>query len=250
MSHGAQGNAARYPRQRVRLPHPRSKSGCLVCRRQHKKCDELRPVCSRCLLNGKDCRWPGTVRRQPDPDRPRSFYDATTPPTQGFPVDVDVDANPCGEEVFSPPSTSNDSAEISDEGLHLIVPQSASLDPVSSMFLAHFVAETSRYMTTVEPEKNPFLTHLLPLAFSDELILHSLLALGGAHMERKQSSPEINACICRHYGRVIHQLQHTISQKSSESNEWLRALLALLILYLIGVCSSRFFCLIPSRDPR
>jgi hypothetical protein len=109
---------------------------------------------------------------------------------------------------------------------------------VSSMFLAYFVAETSKYMTTVSPEKNPFLTHLLPLAFSDELILHSLLALGGTHLERKQSSPEINTWVCRHYGHVIYLLQDAISRKSNEPLEWLRALLAQLILYLIGVCSS------------
>ena len=108
---------------------------------------------------------------------------------------------------------------------------------VSSMFLAHFVAETSRFMTTVRPEKNPFLTHLLPLAFSDELILHSLLALGGAHLEHRQSSPEINAWVCRHYGHVICLLQDTISRKSNEPLDWLRVLLAQIILYLIGVCS-------------
>ncbi|KAJ5090481.1 hypothetical protein N7532_009165 [Penicillium argentinense] len=112
-----------------------------------------------------------------------------------------------------------------------------SLGSVSSMFLAHFVAETSRYMTTVNPEKNPFLTHLLPLAFSDELILHSLLALGGAHLDRKQSSPEINTWVYRHYGHVIYLLQGAISRKSNEPLEWLRALLAQLILYLIGVFS-------------
>ncbi|KAB8221054.1 fungal-specific transcription factor domain-containing protein [Aspergillus novoparasiticus] len=232
MSHGARENAVRFPRQKIRLPYPRSKSGCLVCRRQHKKCDERRPACSRCLSKGKVCQWPDTVRREPNPDRSRSFHH-TRPPTPDF----HVDANACGEEIFSPPSASDESAGSSDDGLHLIAPLSFSLDPVSSMFLAHFVAETSRWMTTVGPEKNPFLTHILPLAFSDELILHSLLAFGGAHLERKQSSPEIDACVCRHYGRVIHLLNAIISRKSSESDEWLRALLALLILYLIGVFS-------------
>lgn len=236
-------HAVRYPRQKVRLPYLRSKSGCLVCRRQHKKCDERRPACSRCLLKGKACQWPGSsVHREPDlepdpePDRSRSFHDAATPPIQ----DTPVDANPSGEKTRLSPTaaTLNEAAAISDKGLHSIAPQSFSLDPVSSMFLAHFVAETSRYMTTVDPEMNPFLTHMLPLAFSDKLILHSLLALGGAHLECKQSSPEINACVCRHYGRVIHQLQATISRRSSESIEWLRALLALLVLYLIGVCPS------------
>jgi hypothetical protein len=106
------------------------------------------------------------------------------------------------------------------------------------MFLAHFVSETSKYMTTVSPEKNPFLTHILPLAFSDELIFHSLLVLGGAHLESRRVSPEINTWVCRHYGRVIHLLQDIISRKSNESIDWLRAFLALLMLYLFGVFNS------------
>ncbi|KAE8419840.1 fungal-specific transcription factor domain-containing protein [Aspergillus pseudocaelatus] len=230
MSHGTRENAVRYPRQRIRLPYPRSRSGCLVCRRQHKKCDERRPACSRCLLKGKTCQWPDTVRREPQSDRSRLVHDPRPP----IP-DVLTEVNAGDEETLSPPSASDEGAGGNDDGLRLIAPQSFSLDPVSSMFLAHFVAETSRCMTTVGPEKNPFLTHILPLAFSDELILHSLLAFGGAHLERKQSSPEIKACVCRHYGRVIHLLTGIISRKSSESYEWLRALLALLILYLIGV---------------
>lgn len=233
-------HAARYPRQKIRLPHPRSKSGCLVCRRQHKKCDERRPACSRCLITGKACQWPGSsVRHEsdPEPERSNSFHDATLPPAQGSPVD----ANPGRDEIqFSPTPTLNE-MNISGQGLCLVAPPSFFMDPVSSMFLAYFASETSRYLTTVEPEKNPFLTHMLPMAFSDELILHSLLALGGAHLERKNSSPKINACVCRHYGQVIYQLQDIISRKPSESIDWLRALLALLTLYLIGVCPSHVY---------
>lgn len=225
---------ARYPRQKLRFPHPRSKSGCLVCRRQHKKCDERRPECSRCLVMGKTCQWSrSSARREPDPelDRSHSFHDAASPPTQ----DSLVDANPDGDQ-FSPIPTLDEGTKISGQGLRLTAPPSFFMDSVSSMFLAYFAAETSGYLTTVEPEKNPFLTHMLPLAFSDELILHSLLALGGTHLERKNSSPEINACVCQHYEQVIHRLRDTISRKPSESIDWLRALLALLILYLIGVC--------------
>lgn len=135
-------------------------------------------------------------------------------------------------------STSDKGSGPSGEDPRPGTPLGCSLGPVSSMFLAHFVAETSRVMAIVSPEKNPFLTHMLPMAFSDELILHSLLALGGAHLECKQSSPEISTWVCRYYGRVICRLQDIISQKPNEPIEWPRALLALLILYVIGVCQS------------
>lgn len=233
MSPGARANAVKFPRQRVRLPYPRSKTGCLVCRRQRKKCDEQRPACSRCLSKKHTCQWPGTARREPSPDRTPSVHEDASP-IQDFAPGT----NTCGEEIFPSTSTLNEGSGPGDEDLRLMAPLGCSLGSVSSMFLAHFVVETSGYMTIVSPKKNPLLTHMLPLAFSDELILHSLLALGGAHLQSKQRSPEINTWVCRHYGRVIYQLQDTLSRKSSESMEWLRALLALLILYLIGVCPS------------
>ena len=60
----------------------------------------------------------------------------------------------------------------------------------------------------------------------------------GPQVVRAQDgSPEINAWVCRHYGHVICLLQDTISRKSHEPLDWLRALLAQVILYLIGVCS-------------
>jgi hypothetical protein len=231
MSPGSGGNAARFPRQRVRLPYPRSRSGCLVCRRLHKKCDERRPACSRCLANGKDCEWPVAVRREADLEKSPFAHEAPSPVRE-----VTSDPSACREELFSLTSTSNDVVEFEEEVLRLFSPPGGSLGSVSSMFLAHFVGETSRYMTTVGPEHNPFLTHILPLAFSEELVLHSLLVLGGAHLESRQSSPEINTWVCRHYGRVIHLLQDIISRKSDQPIDWLRASLALLMLYLSGVC--------------
>lgn len=243
MSPGARVDAARFPRQRVRLPYPRSKTGCLLCRRQRKKCDERRPTCSRCLSKRQTCQWPGAARREPGPDRTPSVHEDASP-IQDFASDTIT----CEEEIFPPTSISNEGAALDSEDLRLMAPLGCSLGSVSSMFLAHFVAETSRYITLVSPEKNPVLTHMLPLAFSDELILHSMLALGGAHLQSKQSCPEINTWVCRHYGRVIYQLQDIISRKSSESIEWLRALLALLILYLIGVCPSLPAQLTPSGE--
>lgn len=233
MSPGAQANAAKFPRQAVRLPYPRSKTGCLVCRRQRKKCDERRPTCSRCLSKMQTCQWPGTARRQPSPDRTPSVHEDAS-----LIQDHDSDTNPCEEETSPPTSTLNEDSGPAEDDQCLMAPLSCSLGSVSSMFLAHFVAETSRYITLVTPEKNPILTHMLPLAFSDDLILHSILALGGAHLQSKQGSPEINTWVCQHYGRVIYKLQDTISRESSKPIEWLRALLALLILYLIGVCLS------------
>jgi hypothetical protein len=195
MSHEARQNAVSYPRQRVRLLYPRSKSGCLDCRCLHKKCDERRPICTRCLLKGKSCQWPRTGQPElspdpdtnPDDDNVPSFHD-TTPLTQGITDDSYLRGNGTSSAVL----IFGEIARTGDKGLRLIVPLSSSIGNMSSMFLAYFVAETSRYITTVSPEKNLFLTQILPLAFSDKLILYLLLALGGTYLEHRQSSPEIS----------------------------------------------------------
>ncbi|KAH3686883.1 hypothetical protein WICPIJ_002148 [Wickerhamomyces pijperi] len=36
----------------------RTRTGCLCCRRRHKKCDELKPSCQFCLSKGIQCEWP------------------------------------------------------------------------------------------------------------------------------------------------------------------------------------------------
>lgn len=36
----------------------RVRTGCLCCRRKHKKCDETRPVCKACVFKGEICEWP------------------------------------------------------------------------------------------------------------------------------------------------------------------------------------------------
>ncbi|KAL4948799.1 Rh-like protein/ammonium transporter [Aspergillus filifer] len=41
---------------------PRSKNGCITCRRRKVKCGEERPVCRRCFALGLSCEWGGVKR--------------------------------------------------------------------------------------------------------------------------------------------------------------------------------------------
>ncbi|KAL5610201.1 hypothetical protein FOVSG1_004882 [Fusarium oxysporum f. sp. vasinfectum] len=38
----------------------RTRTGCLTCRKRHKKCDERRPVCGPCTIRSRDCVYPET----------------------------------------------------------------------------------------------------------------------------------------------------------------------------------------------
>ncbi|CAH0047427.1 unnamed protein product [Clonostachys solani] len=48
---------ARIPGYRKRKVFPRTKSGCSTCKSKKVKCDEKRPVCVRCVRNGRQCYY-------------------------------------------------------------------------------------------------------------------------------------------------------------------------------------------------
>ncbi|KAF2754341.1 hypothetical protein EJ05DRAFT_504432 [Pseudovirgaria hyperparasitica] len=43
---------------KFRRPHGKSRNGCLRCKQQRKKCDEIKPSCSRCVAYGYTCCYP------------------------------------------------------------------------------------------------------------------------------------------------------------------------------------------------
>ncbi|KAH8703194.1 hypothetical protein BGW36DRAFT_287062 [Talaromyces proteolyticus] len=47
--------------RRVRTSHPKVRTGCLTCKRRHKKCDENRPSCRMCISSGRECEGYCTI---------------------------------------------------------------------------------------------------------------------------------------------------------------------------------------------
>ncbi|EJD52383.1 hypothetical protein AURDEDRAFT_180995 [Auricularia subglabra TFB-10046 SS5] len=79
---------------RKRPKYTRSKTGCLTCRGKKIKCDEMKPVCSRCAHGQRECNWPEAViaaqrKRATGKDSPdsrpvtaaSSLSPSSTPPT-------------------------------------------------------------------------------------------------------------------------------------------------------------------------
>ncbi|RSL90435.1 hypothetical protein CEP52_014594 [Fusarium oligoseptatum] len=44
-------------RKRERLSAPKSRGGCVICKRGHIKCDEAKPKCSRCIKSNLECEY-------------------------------------------------------------------------------------------------------------------------------------------------------------------------------------------------
>ncbi|KAH7367107.1 hypothetical protein B0T11DRAFT_223464 [Plectosphaerella cucumerina] len=57
-------DSAPAPKKRIRKPRGRglrTKTGCLTCRKRHKKCDEKQPVCGPCSIADRECVYPPNV---------------------------------------------------------------------------------------------------------------------------------------------------------------------------------------------
>lgn len=66
------------PPQKKRPRYTRSKAGCLTCRAKKIKCDEVKPICTRCEHAQRECTWPTETQRKKIPRRVRS---SASPPS-------------------------------------------------------------------------------------------------------------------------------------------------------------------------
>ncbi|KAF9516682.1 hypothetical protein BS47DRAFT_1390518 [Hydnum rufescens UP504] len=70
MNPGALGEAPTHTKRRPK--YTRSKAGCLTCRTKKIKCDEIKPICTRCDHAQRECTWPTETNRKKGSRRVRS----------------------------------------------------------------------------------------------------------------------------------------------------------------------------------
>lgn len=197
----------------------RVRTGCLTCRARKKKCDEQKPTCRGCARNHLECSWP-SIRETISRRREKINTRPTEPPTPHTPRsgpasdDNRFDNGPLQplqipiEPRLRDTSASWDQSPILneesqlDQGLPLfndqvfgfqserqvdsisIVPPSLSMLPQlgheSFELLSYYLAKTANSMGNGSTDFNPFLTQLVPLAFSSELILQLILSQSAA----------------------------------------------------------------------
>lgn len=78
---------------------------------------------------------------------------------------------------------------------------------------------------------NPFLTILLPLGYMDNLLMHALLAVSGAHLTYKESdSIEIATATRQHYSKLISGLRAEFATLQHDDVEKMERLLRVLMV--------------------
>ncbi|KAH7169460.1 fungal-specific transcription factor domain-containing protein [Fusarium sp. MPI-SDFR-AT-0072] len=209
---------------RPRRNYPRCRSGCLTCRQRKKKCDEGKPNCSNCLRNHVRCRWPGPASRDDDGDSrtPTEPLQQLEPKRGGMERDAVATWNNRGVPLLSRE-------------------RACSLTSVSSTLFEHYLTQTAALLVPLPMSHNPFIRLILPVAFSDDLVMHSILALSGSHLGHQQvNSVEIQHATWRHYLVVIRSLRSEIQDHAAVSDnpdKTLRLLMVLIILCHLEVIS-------------
>ncbi|CBQ72202.1 conserved hypothetical protein [Sporisorium reilianum SRZ2] len=76
----------------------RSKAGCWNCRSKKKKCDELRPHCTRCVRAGEGCRYPDasseSLTESNGPISPIDYASPSISSSSSFPSNMSMHASP------------------------------------------------------------------------------------------------------------------------------------------------------------
>ncbi|KIW81500.1 hypothetical protein Z517_04525 [Fonsecaea pedrosoi CBS 271.37] len=262
--------------RRDKLACIRTKTGCLTCRRRKKKCDELKPTCTGCARNFIECQWPhpvdpnrdsGSQKRKRDVrDVRRKERQAVSRSTISTTSARDIPSLP-GQITFildkdSPKSqtfgassscaTPDDNAALQDdaevgnpESIISWQPLTASfvsthrallISPSSLLLLQHYLEATSTFLVAKPQSGNPFITLVLPLAHSDDLLMHAVLALSGTHLSYLTAdSLHIQLATRQHYSLLLQNLRCLFADESSHDDICMTVRLLLVLLVLCHV---------------
>ena len=246
---------ARPVQQKIRLPFPRSKNGCLTCRKDRKKCDEQKSVCSRCRTYGRDCAWPLPKEMlTPSPTAWRR-----DPPSESEVQENEQEQEPQPLQTSPAPTiiqylSSGELSPEEDEFISDIVGTEYGLgqirqpifsgalqdrDPVSSLFWHHFVSDVVDNLSTRTSTRNPVRKYILPMIETDEVLLDLMVALGGINLCSKLGTPNISVVTWTCYGKVIRTLRSKTCNshlQSPDSTLRLLTALQLLICFEVSQC--------------
>ncbi|KAI8691267.1 hypothetical protein NCS56_00118700 [Fusarium sp. Ph1] len=210
----------------------RSRNGCLTCRSRRKKCNEERPRCIGCRRNYLECNWPVEQdHRTSSPPSPRQ----QDPGQSDLALhSQDFLTSPSGEIV----SRAAEAEKPVKESLWTIsfgsfthLTRSCTLTPESPLLLQHYLTTTAT-MLPMPANENAFITEIIPAASVDDLLMHSVLVVSGAHMNFEDGSDGAaqKATLC-HYSSLIRLLRVEFSElQASDIRKLVRLLLILVIL--------------------
>ncbi|KAJ9639718.1 hypothetical protein H2204_003511 [Knufia peltigerae] len=113
------------------------------------------------------------------------------------------------------------------------------MEPCSLLLLQHYLEETSTFLVAKPAHYNPYLTLIVPLAYSDDILMHAVLALSGTQLSfKKGRDHHIHLATRRHYSQTLRSLGPLIAEQSvcEDTERALRiALVSLILCYVEAI---------------
>ncbi|OGM51261.1 C6 transcription factor [Aspergillus bombycis] len=238
------------PGFRFRRTHEKSRNGCVRCKQQRKKCDELRPSCSRCTkrmyrCRYRDCPSDGNLSEEQEsthlpvpPKSPSSVAPGSGSPSANSSDRPSAPSPPSGGQ----PSTSS-SLSTTEEGLALNSDLPGTLDATELDLLAHYITHTSQTIPVDNLDVYALSIGVPNLAFNSKVVMSSLLALAAACKSHdiakraqtlldRQSLMQIQELLAlaeRHHRASLRHIQ--TDMHNSDSYDHVLANAALMVLY-------------------
>jgi hypothetical protein len=183
----------------------RTTTGCLTCRMRRKKCDEEKPACTGCQRNFLICTWPQGSKAGGTMSLTRNAGQKLPTVSNGLAGHVSV--RPIASKSTAPQPI------IAFNAVPATLPHPLAFMPgprreTDGHLFDHYMQVTSMQIAGRVKPRNPFLSHLIPMAYTDAAVFQSLLALSGAQLCAKSSAYEQNAR--SHYAVTLRSVKHTL----------------------------------------
>ncbi|KAB8199944.1 hypothetical protein BDV34DRAFT_205760 [Aspergillus parasiticus] len=240
---------------RLRRTHEKSRNGCVRCKQQRKKCDELRPSCSRCTKRMYRCRYqdhPSDVNlseeqeptHSPVPDShvpPKS--PSTGVPGSRSPSALSSERHSVPSPLSGGPPAASSRLSADEERALLNSDFPDTLDATELGLLAHYITHTSQTIPFNDLDLYALSVGVPNLAFNSRAVRSSLLALAAAcksHDIAQQAQMllgheslmqirELLGLAERHHRASLRHIQATM--QISDSYDYVLANAALMVLY-------------------
>jgi len=194
----------------------RTHTGCLTCKKRRRKCDEARPRCSDCRRLCLECEYStprprkhsGSSASSTSQPSAEATIPYTTPQasrtTNDHEQDMHNDMNDCiswsdshdtwpqfsQPHLALPPSQCGGTPAVNN-GLQMVMLSAAPgiHSQEDKSLLNHYMKVVAGVLSKrTDRISNPYLTKILPLAFSNQLVMNSVLALSASHWKKMQPS--------------------------------------------------------------
>ncbi|KAG8407308.1 hypothetical protein J3458_020796 [Metarhizium acridum] len=233
---------------RPRRSHEKSRNGCVRCKQQRKKCDEAKPISSRCNKRNHWCRYHDDAKRDSGGASAQEAVEEETVTSQSMMLGI-PDLGPSGssmwpDNVYATDSTTSSLspyalAYMFEEGDEARVPGVLSSQELE--LLSHYITHTSGIIPFDQGDLYALHVGIPNLALGNEPLMASVLALSAAckshdivkhSLEPLERLDEVRGLLSladMHHRTSLHHIQAAVRDVQQHDCIWANA--ALMVLY-------------------